>query len=148
MATESFITTRGAFLLAKGDLDFDIADLRVALITSPQTWATGRLINTMNELAGVECAVAGYARRPLTGVNILENDTDGRVDIDFSDMTFPPLASGATIHQAVVYMHNPAGDSSSQVIAVCGGPNFPLATSGATLNLTINVLFRIAALPG
>lgn len=83
--------------LAKGELDFDVADLRVKLCMSNTTADTDQdaaslaAITTLDEYDG-----AGYTEIDLAGAVVNEDAINNRAEIDYSDGSFGATVSAGT----------------------------------------------------
>lgn len=137
MATASYLTNRGLYLLMS--TDFDAIDFRAMLIKNEVAAATGRDHNTLNEAitAGTEADCTGYSRKTLAGVTTTESDASDNVTVAFSSVSWGALggASNCAIAQMVIYKYN-ASDSSAEVIAYVGGSSLSFTTNGSTVTST------------
>lgn len=137
MATASYLTNRGLYLLMSSD--FDAIDFRAMLIKNEVAAATGRDHNTLNEAitAGTEADCTGYSRKTLAGVTTTESDASDNTTVAWSSVSWGALggASNCQIAQMVIYKYN-AADSSAEVIAYVGGSSLAFTTNGSTVTST------------
>lgn len=135
MATVSYWTNRGKYLLATAD--FDAIDFRAALIKAEVVEATGEEYNTLSQFiaASNEADCTGYARATLSGISVTEQDSSSdNAIVTWSNISWGALggASNCAIAQVVIYRHN-ASDSSAEAIAVLGGSSLAFTTNGSTV---------------
>jgi hypothetical protein len=146
-----WLTNRGKLLLMQGDWD-DAAggDYLVGLLvgasipTAADTEAEVQDLNFVSELlalSGVsECTVSGYARQALTRSAASEDDTNNRVNMDASDLTFTALVTGQSIWGGFIFKTG-ASDAARALMSV-----FTLAavvpTNGSNFTLTIADVVR------
>lgn len=135
MATVSYWTNRGKYLLATDN--FDGIDFRAALIKSEVVEATGEEYNTLSQFiaASNEADCTGYARATLSGITVTEVDSSSdHVTVVWSNIAWGALGGAANcdIEQVVIYKYN-ASDSSAEAIAVLGGSSLPFTTNGSTV---------------
>lgn len=134
MATVSYWTNRGKYLLATDN--FDGIDFRAALIKAEVVEATGEDYNTLSQFiaASNEADCTGYARATLSGITVTEDDSGNDVDVTWDNISWGALggASNCALAQVVIYKHN-ASDASAEVIAVIGGSTLPFTTNGSTV---------------
>lgn len=138
MATVSYWTNRGKYLLATDN--FDGIDFRAALIKAEVVEATGEEYNTLSQfIAGSnEADCTGYARETLAGITVTEVDSSSdHVTVVWDDIAWGALggASNCAIAQVVIYKYN-ASDSSAEAIAVLGGSSLAFTTNGSTVTST------------
>jgi hypothetical protein len=125
------VYNRAKYLLADGTLDLPTtADLRVLLVNTGYAFNADH--NFVSEVVANEISAAGYARQPLTGETITEDDTNDFAYLDADDTPFPAMASGQTIGGAIVYKFN-AADASAEVIAFYDLTD--TATNGGTVTV-------------
>lgn len=154
MATDHWLTNKGKLSLLQGDWDDEGAtDIRVGLLagttrpTGIDTAAEVADINFVTDLlaaTGVdEITVSGYARQNLTRSVATEDDTNDRVNMDASDVTFTALAAGESIIGVFVFEFV-TNDTDSPVYSVVllDAPGIP--TNGSDISLTISDLYRAA----
>lgn len=93
----SFWYTRAATKMAKGDLDFDTAALRIKAVMSNSTCGSERsaanlaAFTTIDEYNG-----SGYTMATPTGVLPASDTTNNRCEIDIDDFTFGAAVSAGT----------------------------------------------------
>ena len=106
----SFVYTHAAALLLKADIDFDVDDIRVALLkTSGNTTADTELdvatigaFTTVGEVVTTNYSSGGLA---LAGEIVNEDATNDRGEFDATDLVFTSLGTSVTdtIGAALVY---------------------------------------------
>lgn len=83
--------------LAKGDLDFDLVDLRVRICMSNTTADTEQdaaniaAFTTLDEYDG-----AGYTALDLAGISVNQDDPNNRSEVDYNDGTFGAAVAAGT----------------------------------------------------
>lgn len=112
------VYNRAKYMLLDGTLDLPTtADLRVLLVKSTYTFDPDHnFIDPGISTGSQEISVAGYARQPLTGETIVEDDTNDFAYLDADDIVFAGLAAGQTVGGAVLYKYN-AADTAAELIA-------------------------------
>lgn len=137
MATASYMTNRGLYLLMSSD--FDAIDFRALLIVNEVAAATGRDHNFVSEVisAGTETTCTGYSRKTLAGVTTTESDASDNTTIVWTSVSWGALggATNTAIAQMVLYKHN-AADSAAEAICYMGGASLPFTTNGSTVTST------------
>lgn len=137
MATASYFTNRGLFLLMSSD--FDAIDFRALLITTEVAAATGRDHNFVSEViaAGTETTATGYSRKTLAGVATAESDASDNATVSWSTVAWGALggATNTAIAQMVIYKFN-ASDAAAEAICYVGGSALPFTTNGSTVSST------------
>lgn|SRR5512135_1056605 len=137
----SFWYTNAKYLMAKGDLDFDTADLRALLAMTNTTADTEKDkltcagFTTLDEYDG-----SGYSRYNLATETVNKDDANFRAEIDCADAAPMYAALGAGTRQAqgmvvVKYVDGAGGDIP---IAWIDSGGFPFSGNGGVVNLTIN----------
>lgn len=138
MATESYMTNRGLYLL--NTTDFDATDFRAMLVKSAIANATGKDYNFVSDVTGAsaEADCTGYARVTLAGIAVSESDANNNVVISWSDINWGALGGGSNcaIAHLVIYKHHASGDGSREVVAIVGGANLPFTTNGSNVSTT------------
>jgi len=112
------VYNRAKYLLLDGALDLPTtADLRVLLVKSTYTFdADHNFIDPGVTTGSQEISVAGYARQPLTGEVIVEDDANDFAYLDADDPVFASLVAGQTVGGAILYKYNVA-DTAAELIA-------------------------------
>lgn len=125
--------------LAKGDLDFDTADLRVKLCMSNTTCDTEQdaanlaAFTTIDEYDG-----SGYTMLDLASVSVNEDDPNNRSEIDYADGTFgSAVGAGTRSWVGMLYFVRVDGTAAN---------DYPVAWkdlttangNGGAVNLTVN----------
>lgn len=135
MATESYMTNRGLYLMKT--TDFDATDFRGMLVKSAIDDATGKDYNFVSDVtaASAEADCTGYARVTMAGISVSESDANNNVVLSWSNIDWGALggASNCAIAHLVIYKHNASGDSAREVVAIVGGASLPFTTNGSTV---------------
>ena len=125
--------------LVKGELDFDLADLRVMLCMSNTTADTERNVSTLSGFTTLDkYDGSGYTDIDLGGVAIAIDAANSRVEIDYTDGTFG-AAVGAGTRQWVGLLFYVRVDGTT-------ANDYPVAWvdltanngNGGAVNLTVN----------
>src|SRR3954462_4803466 len=100
----NWLTNRGKLNLLQGKWDtvgattIKIGLLKTSIGTGADTAAEVADLNTVTDLLAatgvVEAAFAGYVRKSLTRSNATEDDTNDRVNMDASDVTWTAAPAG------------------------------------------------------
>lgn len=138
MATESYMTNRGLYLL--NTTDFDAIDFRAMLVKTAIDDATGKDYNFVSDVtaASAEADCTGYARVTMAGISVTESDVNNNVVVTWTDIDWGALggASNCAIAHLVIYRHHASGDSSRDVVAIVGGASLPFTTNGSNVSTT------------
>lgn len=135
--------------LALGQIDWENDDIRVLLVTSsytPDIDAHDFVNDITNELSGGE-----YVRKALDGLDVVQNNTDDRAELEANNVTWTALEAGAgTPARAVIYKHV-TNDSDSPLIGYVD-LTAPPAPNGGDYTIrwnnnasTAGTIFRISA---
>lgn len=135
--------------LALGQIDWENDDIRVLLVTSsytPDIDSHAFVDDITNELSGGE-----YVRKALTGLDVAQNDTDDRAELDADNVTWTALeADAGTPARVVVYKHV-TNDADSPLIGYVN-LTAPPAPNGGDYTIrwnnnasTAGTIFRISA---
>lgn len=136
MAGTNFVTNKARFLLANGSLNLLDDTLKVALVSN--TWsgvdsnADFMQQATQNVVSYEISGVSGYSRQTLTGVNVVESDTDGFAYLEAANVTFASLAVGNTVGGAVLFKDT-GSNTTSPVIAFYSITDTP--TNGGSITI-------------
>lgn len=137
----SFWYTPAKQKLAKGDLDFDTADIRAKLVMTNTTTDTEQdaanlaAFTTIDEMDG-----AGYAELDLAGVSVNQDDPNNRSEVDYNDGNFGTAVSNGTRQvQAILYYCRIDGTAANDYpVAYIDAPGGNFNPGGAQVNLTVN----------
>lgn len=125
--------------LAKGDLDFDTADLRARLCMSnttadtDQDAATIAAITTLDEFDG-----AGYTALDLASVAVNEDAPNNRAEIDYADGTFGAAVSAGTRQWVGLLYYVRVDGTNANDYPVAWKDLTPNNANGGAVNLTVN----------
>jgi hypothetical protein len=136
----------GKNLMAKGDLDFDTADLRLVGCMTNTTADTDLDADTMAEITTLdEYDGSGYSIVALTGEVVNYDEPNNRVEIDCNDLAplYAALAAGTRqMAGFIVKQHVDGTLANDKPIAwidqPAGAGGFPFAGNGGVVNLTIS----------
>lgn len=125
--------------LAKADLDFDTADLRIRLCMSNTTadteedTATISAFSTLDEYDG-----AGYTALDLGGISVNTDTANNRAEIDYDNGTFGAAVSAGTRNiVGMLYYVRVDGDPANDY-PVAWKDVTPFNGNGGAINLTVN----------
>lgn len=152
----NWLTNRGKLLLMQGHWDDAGATVvRVGLIlgssipAAMDTEAEVQDLNTVGELlalAGVDEPTGGwYSRQNLTRSAASEDDTNNRVNMDASDVTFTAAAvNGAETHACGAFVYDATTDTNDTTRLLMSVVTFATAVAfnGSNLTLAISDLYR------
>lgn len=136
----SLVYTPAKAKLLKADLDFDIHDIRVALLMTNTTAdteqdnATIASFTTLDEYDG-----AGYVRKALTGEIVNQDDPNNRAEFDADDVTWTAISAGTRSAQGILLFRFVTNDADSVPIAFIDTGGFPIAGNGGDLTIAWNV---------
>lgn len=125
--------------LAKGDLDFDTADLRVRICMSnttadtDQDAATISAITTLDEYDG-----AGYTALDLASVSVNQDDANNRSEIDYADGTFGATVSAGTRQWVGLLYYVRVDGTNANDYPVAWKDLTAANGNGGAVNLTVN----------
>lgn len=155
-----WLTNRGKLLLLQGQWDDAGATaLKIGLLAGASTPAAIDTeaeiqdLNTVSELlalTGVDEPVGAWytgagssGRINLTRTNASEDDTNNRVNMDTSNVTYTAATLGETIYGA--FWYDGTTDTNDTTRLLCGLILFtPVPTNGSDLTLTVTDLVRAA----
>jgi hypothetical protein len=142
----NFTYTPAKQKLAKGDADFDVLDVRAALVMSDTTVDTEQdaanlaAFTTIDEYDG-----AGYAEIDLANVAVNQDDPNNRSEIDYDNDNFgTAVAAGTRQAVGVLYYVFVDGTAANDwpvafIDTVSTGPTFPFDGNGGQINWNIDV---------
>lgn len=137
----SFFTNKALTELANGGLDLDTNTLKVMLLR--ETLVPTKAMDVVSEINTHELSVTGYTggfggagRKTLTGVTVVEDDTNNRARVTLPDQTWTALGSGQSIAYAAIIREGTA-DTDSLIVAFIDVTNAgtPVATNGGDVTL-------------
>jgi hypothetical protein len=149
-----WLTNRGKLLLLQGAWDdagataIDIGLLVGAAVPAAidtegevQDVAT---VSAFLALTGVDEPVGGwYTRKDLTRTNATQDDTNNRVNMDASNVTWTAATAGETIYGA--FWYDATTDTNDTTRQLCGVITFtPVPLNGSDFTLTITDFVRAA----
>lgn len=125
--------------LAKGDLDFDLVDLRIRLCMSNTTADTDQDAASLAAIGTIDAYDgSGYADIDATLVGVASDLAADRAEIDYADATFG-AAVGAGSRQWVGLMYYVRVDgTTANDYPVAWKDLTPNNGNGGALNLTVN----------
>jgi hypothetical protein len=148
----NFLTNRGKLNLVQGKWDtagataVKIGLLKTAIGSGADTAAEVADFNTVADLTAatgvVEAAFAGYTRKSLTRTNATEDDTNDRVNMDASDVTWTAAPTGETIVGFFYYDATTDTNDTTRILWGVGYFASGVPTNGSDLTLTIADLIR------
>ena len=148
-----WLTNRGKLLLMQGLWDDAGASaVKIGLLAGASvpaamdTEAEVQDLNTVGELlalTGVDEPSGGwYSRQSITRTASAEDDTNNRVNLDASNVTFTAATAGENIYGA--FWYDATTDTNDTTRLLCGVITFSsvIPTNGSDLTVTINDLVR------
>jgi len=131
----NFAYTHAKALLAKGDIDFDVDDIRVLLVMSNTSADTDEDVDNIAAIGTLdECDDTGYSRQALTGETVAEDEANDRAEFDADDVTFANNGDASrNVAGMIVYQHNTSDSDAVPIFWI--DDDFPFALNG--LNLVI-----------
>jgi hypothetical protein len=138
----SFWYKAGKNLMAKGDLDFDTADLRLMGVMTNTTADTDADADTLAEITTHdEYDGSGYSIVALSGEVVNYDEANNRVEIDATDLAPLYAALGAGTRSMagfLVYAHIDGTDANDKPVWWIDTGGFPFAGNGGVVNVTWN----------
>lgn len=135
----NFVYTPAKTKLAKGDLDFDVADLRVKLCMSNTTADTESdaaniaAFTTLDEYDG-----SGYTAIDLGSVSVASDLANDRAEIDYADGTFGATVGAGTRNFVGLLYYVRVDGTTSNDYPVAWVDLTPANGNGGAINLTVN----------
>ena len=123
--------------VVKGDLDFDTADIRIALIGATahaSAYDPDNANLTACFATAVEASGTGYVRKDIASVTTQQDDTNDRSEILIGAQTWTGADFGET-QGLLVYVHVDGTDANDLPISF-HDDGFPVTTNGG--DLTVN----------
>ena len=123
----NFIYTGAKLKIAKGDLDFDSADVRAKLVMSNTTADTDQDATSLSGISTIdEYDGSGYSEIDLAGASVAADNTNNRAEIDYTDGNFgATVAAGTRNWVGVLFYVRVDGTSAN---------DYPLAWHDLTAN--------------
>jgi hypothetical protein len=147
-----WLSNRGRLLLMQGQWDdagasaIKIGLLKTAIGTGADTAAEVADLNTVTDLlaaTGVtEAAFAGYVRKSLTRTNATEDDTNDRVNMDASDVTWAAAPAGETMVGFFSYDATTDTNDTTRLLLSVGWFASGVPLNGSDFTLTIADFIR------
>lgn len=125
--------------LAKGDLDFDTADLRAKLCMSNTTADTDQDATNMAGITTVdEYNGSGYSEIDFTGVSVAADNANDRAEIDYADGSFGTAVAAGTRNWVGILYYVRVDGTSANDFPVAWVDLTPANGNGGAVNLTVN----------
>lgn len=150
MAAQAWMTNRGKYLLATGGI-VGATNLYLGLVagaavpTAMDTEAEVQDLNFVSELlalTGVDEPTGGwYSRQTLATITGTEDDTNNRVNVDSSDVTWTAATVGESI--AGWFVAKEGGTDAQDQLCIVGTFDPVVPTNGSNLQATIADLLRV-----
>lgn len=134
-----FVYTPAKTKLAKGDLDFDVVDLRIKLCMSNTTADTDQDaanlagITTLDEYNGT-----GYTEIDLASVAVNEDAVNNRAEIDYADGSFGSAVGAGTRQWVGMLYYVRVDGTTANDYPVAWKDLTPNNGNGGAVNLTVN----------
>ena len=146
----NFVYTKFLERMALGDVEWDTADIRCALMKS--TYTPDKDDDFMSTIVANEADCTGYtggwggAGRVVLGTKTVTiDDANDRIELDGqTDPTWAALGNGTnnTLGSAIIFIKGTSDDSDATLIAaidtVTGSPSFPFLTNGSSFTMTLD----------
>lgn len=147
-----WLSNKGRLLLMQGQWDdagasaIKIGLLKTSIGTGADTAAEVADLNTVTDLLAatgvVEAAFAGYVRKSLTRTNASEDDTNDRVNMDASDVTWTAAPTGETMVGFFTYDATTDTNDTTRLLLSVGWFASGVPLNGSDFTLTIADLIR------
>lgn len=113
----SNVYTRGMYLMAKGDLDLDTADVRALLVTNAYTPNVDH--DYVSDVVANEYNGSGYVRKALTTLAVSLDDANNWVKFASDNVVWTALGAGAAAASYIILYKYNASDNAAELIC-CG----------------------------
>jgi hypothetical protein len=137
----NFVYTGEKQRAAKGDRDWDTADIRALLVMTNTTADTEQDASVIGDFTTLdEYDGTGYARVDLGVTTVTQDDANNRSEVDVADFTFgSSVGPGTRQAQAMVlYVDLGGSDTANPVVAYVDTGGFPFTGNGGAVNVTVN----------
>jgi hypothetical protein len=125
--------------LAKGDLDFDTADLRVKLCMSNTTCDTEQDAANLAAFTTIDAYDGtGYTDLDLASVSVASDLANDRAEIDYADGTFGATVGAGTRQWVGMLYYVRVDGTNANDYPVAWKDLTPNNGNGGALNLTVN----------
>lgn len=124
--------------ILKGDIDFDVDDIRAILVMTNTTVDTEETVTTISGFTTLdEMDGSGYARVALTGEAVSEDAINNRAEFDATDTVFSSLGVGTRdIEGALLYLHVTNDSDSIPLVFLDFAPD--VSANGGDITITYN----------
>jgi len=135
----NFAYTGAKLKAAKGDLDFDTADIRLKLCMSNTTADTDQDATSLSGITTVdEFDGGGYAEADLAGASVAADNANNRAEVDYTDGTFGAAVSAGTRQWVGVLVYCRIDGTAANDFPVAWIDLTPNNGNGGAVNFTIN----------
>lgn len=132
----NFALTHAKHLINKGDIDFDVDDIRVMLVDSTTTADTEEDVTTISGITTLgELSGTGYVRKALANEIVNKDDANNRSEFDADDTVWTGINAG-TAQAAIIYKH--VTDDSDSIPLFYIDSDFPFVTNGGDMTIQWN----------
>ncbi len=125
-------------LVARGDIDWENDDIRIALLMTNTTADTANDgVADLADLTLDEFDGSGYARQALGSQVVSKNDTNDRAELDAADVAFGALGVGTrSIQGYLIYKH--VGADSANIPICFVEFSSPATPDGSAFSIQFN----------
>lgn len=135
----NFVYTGAKLKIAKADLDFDSADIRLKLCMSDTTADTDQDATAMSGITTLdEYDGSGYSEADLAGASAAADNTNNRAEIDYTDGTFGAAVGAGTRSFVGVLVYCRVDGTSSNDFPVAWIDLSTANGNGGAINFTID----------
>lgn len=132
----NFAYTHAKHLINKGDIDFDVDDIRVLLVDSSTTSDTEEDVTTISGITTLgELSGTGYVRKALANEIVNKDDVNNRSEFDADDVVWTGINAGTA--QAAIYYKHVTNDADSIPLFYVDS-DFPFVTNGGNMTIQHN----------
>lgn len=135
----NFWYTGAKLKLAKGDLDFDTADIRAKLCMSNTTADTDQDATSLSGISTIdEYDGSGYSEIDLAGASVAADNANNRAEIDYTDSNFGATVAAGTRQWVGVLFYCRVDGTSANDFPVAWHDLTPADGNGGQVNLNGN----------
>ena len=134
----NFAYTNAKLKVAKGDLDFDIADIRIKIVMSNSTCATQEDVNLAGFTTIDEYNGSGYTEADLVLASVAADNANNRAEVDYNDISFGAAVGAGSRNWIGLLVYNRVDGTTANDYPVAWIDLTAANGNGGAVSLTIN----------
>ena len=135
----NFAYTNAKLKVAKGDLDFDIADIRIKIVMSNSTCATQEDVTNLAGFTTIdEYNGSGYTEADLVLVSVAADNANNRAEVDYNDISFGAAVGAGSRNWIGLLGYNRVDGTTANDYPVAWIDLTAANGNGGAVSLTIN----------